>query len=253
MALSPIPSPRAARPIRHWAFFAMAIVIGLACLRLGFWKLDRLAQRRAVNASAQARLDRPAISLPQVLGAAENLEYRRATASGVFDPTHEVYLTSRPQDGIAGVHVVTPLRLADDGPAILVDRGWMADADYRSLAPESWSQDGPTEVSGFLMPSQEEPALAFLADRVPEEGEPPLLAWRALSIPGIGRQIPYPPLNVYLVQESPAPHARAPRPSPELDLSEGPHLGYALQWFAFAAIAWVGAGLWLWRGPRHGS
>jgi surfeit locus 1 family protein len=239
-----------ARPIRRWAFFGLAVLIGLACIRLGFWQLDRLASRQAINASAQAQLDRPQVILPQGLAEAESLDYRRATASGVFDPGHEIYLTSRPQDGIAGVHVVTPLLLAEDGPALLVDRGWLADADYRSLPPESWAMDGPTEVSGFLLPSQGEPALAFLADRIPQAGEPALRDWRALSIPGIRRQIRYPILDVYLMQESAAPHAGAPRPSPELDLSEGSHLGYAVQWFAFAAIALIGAGIWLWRGPR---
>jgi surfeit locus 1 family protein len=228
----------------------MAILIGLACLRLGVWQLDRLAQRRAVNASARAQLDRPTLALPQALAAGESLEYRRATAGGVFDAAHEVYLTSRPLDGVAGVHVVTPLLLGEDGPAVLVDRGWIADADYRALSPKSWSHDDATQVRGFLLPSQGEPTISFLADRVPREGEPPLLEWRALSIEGIAGQIPYPVLDVYLVQEGPAPHAGAPIPSPELDLSEGPHLGYAVQWFAFAAIAWVGAGLWLWRGPR---
>ena len=127
----------------------MAVLIGLACIRLGFWQLDRLAERRGVNASAQAQLDLPAISLPQALAENGDLEYRRATASGVFDAAHEIYLTSRPQDGIAGVHVVTPLLLAEAGPAVLVDRGWIADADYRALSPETWSLEGPAEVSGF--------------------------------------------------------------------------------------------------------
>ena len=253
MALPPTPSPRPARSFRHWVFFGMAVLIGLACIRLGFWQLDRLAERRRANASAQAQLELPPISLPQALAESDDLEYRRATASGVFDASYEIYLTSRPQDGIAGVHVVTPLLLAEAGPAVLVDRGWIADADYRALSPETWSLDGPAEVSGFLLPSQDEPALAFLADRVPEEGEPPLLNWRAVSIEGIREQIPFPILDVYLVQESAAPHAGAPRPSPELDLGEGLHLGYAIQWFAFAAIALAGSGLWLWRGPRAGA
>ena len=252
MASSPTSPDRAARPFRRWAFFGLAILLGLACIRLGFWQLDRLAQRRAVNASARAQLDRPAISLPPALAEGETLEYRHASASGVFDPTHEVYLTSRPQDGIAGVHVITPLMLAQGGPALLIDRGWIQDADYRALAPETWSVDGPTEVSGFLLPSQGEPAFAFLADRVPEAGEPPLRDWRALSIPGIRGQIPYPILDVYLVQESPAPHAGTPRPSPELDLGEGSHLGYAVQWFAFAAIALIGGVVWLRRKPGVG-
>jgi surfeit locus 1 family protein len=250
MTETPSTPARVTRPIRHWAFFALAVVIGLACIRLGFWQLSRLAERRAFNSTARAQLELSAISLPAALKRTEPLAYRRASAAGVFDPTHEVYLTSRPQDGIAGVHVITPLVLAGGGPAVLVDRGWISDTDYRTRSRASWSVGGPTEVSGFLLPSQKEPALAFLADRLPAEGEPARLDWRALSIAGIRRQIPYPILDVFLVQESTAPLPTAPTPSPEMDLSEGPHLGYAFQWFAFATIALVGAGFWLWRGPR---
>jgi surfeit locus 1 family protein len=245
--------PHASRPVRRWAFFGLAVFVALGCIRLGFWQLDRLAERRALNDAARSQLELPAVSLPQDLERGDAFAYRKATALGVFDPSHEVYLTSRSLDGIAGVHVVTPLLLDAGGPALLVDRGWIPDTDYRALTSQSWSVEGPTEVSGFLMPSQTEPALTFLADRVPAEGEPPLLEWRALHIPGIRRQVPYPVLDVYLVQESPAPSAAAPTPAPELDLSEGAHLGYALQWFAFAAIALVGGALWLRRGPRAGG
>ncbi len=48
-------------------------------------------------------------------------------------------------------------------------------------------------------------------------------------------------LPVYLLQ-SPAPEGNVTLPyrsEPEVDLSEGPHLGYALQWFAFAITAGV--------------
>jgi surfeit locus 1 family protein len=163
-----------------------------------------------------------------------------------------VALSSRPQDGIAGVHVVTPLQLAETGPALLVNRGWISDEDHRTRPQESWAVEGTTEVSGFLLPSQSEPSIAWLADKVPAEGEPPLREWRALSIPDLRRQMPYPLLDVYLVQESAAPHPGAPEPAAELDLGEGSHLGYAVQWFAFAAIAIIGGGIWLRRGtsPR---
>jgi surfeit locus 1 family protein len=128
----------------------------------------------------------------------------------------------------------------------------MSEADYRTRSPESWAVSGAVEVGGLLLPSQPEPAIAVLADRVPAEGEPPLREWRALSIEGIRRQIPYPVLGVYLAQESPAPGPAGPQPSAELDLTEGPHLGYAIQWFAFAAIAIVGGLLWLRRAHRPG-
>lgn len=244
---------RAARPVRRWAFFVLAVLVGLACIRLGFWQLDRLAGRRAVNAAIRAELDRPEIALPADLGPAVDLEYRTATARGTYDPSHEVILSNRAQDGIAGVHIVTPLLLEDSGPAVLVDRGWMADSDYRRLPPESWAETGPIAVSGILLPSQPEPAIDFLADRLPSDGEPPLREWRALSIEGIRRQVPYSLLDVYLAQQSAAPRPGSPQPSVELDLSEGPHLGYAIQWFAFALIAIVGGVVWIRRAQGRTS
>jgi surfeit locus 1 family protein len=48
-------------------------------------------------------------------------------------------------------------------------------------------------------------------------------------------------LPVYLL-EAPGPQGNAVLPyriEPEVDLSEGPHMGYALQWFAFAIVAGV--------------
>jgi len=152
-------------------------------------------------------------------------------------------------DGMAGVHVVTPLHLAGSDQTILVERGWIADKVYRTQPPASWSVGGQVEVSGLLLPTQREPSLAFLADRPPGLGEPPLRAWRALSIPGVQAQLPYPVLGVYLMQESPAPSEDAPTPQSELDLGEGSHLGYSIQWFAFAATAFIGGWIWMRRRP----
>ncbi len=42
-----------------------------------------------------------------------------------------------------------------------------------------------------------------------------------------------------LQTQSPAPD-ELPVPAPPPELTEGPHLGYAFQWFAFATIAAVG-------------
>jgi surfeit locus 1 family protein len=237
----------APRLARRWGFFGLAILVGLICIRLGFWQLDRLAERRSANSSIRARLELPELSLSADLAEGSDLAYRTAVARGEFDLTHEMYLTSRARDGIAGLQVITPLLLQDGGPAVLVDRGWISDADYRTGPSDHGTERGQIEVRGVLLPSQPEPAMAFLADRVPAEGGAPRVEWRALSIEGMRRQIPYPILDVYLAQQGPAANPNTPRPSTEIDLSEGPHLGYAIQWFAFAAIALIGGGLWLRR------
>jgi surfeit locus 1 family protein len=57
----------------------------------------------------------------------------------------------------------------------------------------------------------------------------------------IAAQIPYPVLPVY-VQPKPDPNDTTPPIpfQPEVEITEGPHMGYALQWFTFAAILFVG-------------
>jgi surfeit locus 1 family protein len=66
---------------------------------------------------------------------------------------------------------------------------------------------------------------------------------RELDLVTVNSLLPYPVSPLYLVatvQDTTKPVAErvARLPSPTLD--EGPHLSYALQWFAFAAIALIG-------------
>jgi surfeit locus 1 family protein len=76
---------------------------------------------------------------------------------------------------------------------------------------------------------------------IPRPGDPPLKAWNLMNVGGIDKQIPYPILPVY-VQQAPDPAwtGLPLRSLPTLDLSEGPHMGYALQWFGFALLLGIG-------------
>ena len=62
-----------------------------------------------------------------------------------------------------------------------------------------------------------------------------------VNLERIGSQLPYRLLDAY-VQPDPEPSdALPPIPyQPEIELSEGPHLGYAGQWFSFAALLFFG-------------
>jgi surfeit locus 1 family protein len=71
----------------------------------------------------------------------------------------------------------------------------------------------------------------------------------------IAQQTGYPLLPAYLQLRSsdPAQGGAYPEPLPEPTLDEGPHLGYAVQWFLFSAIAMVGYPLILRRRARKGD
>ena len=79
-----------------------------------------------------------------------------------------------------------------------------------------------------------------VADALPANGSK-LEIWSNADLEQIAKQIPYPVLPMY-IQPNPDPNDMEPPipVQPELDLTEGPHMGYALQWFSFAAILFFG-------------
>jgi surfeit locus 1 family protein len=67
----------------------------------------------------------------------------------------------------------------------------------------------------------------------------------------LGRgDLPYSLLPVYVLLQSQQPPQDLPAIVPVPTLDEGPHLSYAIQWFAFATIAVVGGAVLLLRDRR---
>ena len=232
----------------RWAFSVLTVLIGAVCILLGLWQLDRLEERRQRNQSIQARLDEPIVELSAGLDSSQDLTYRRLHARGTFDATHEVMLSNRSYSGQAGVHVITPLKIDGADSAILVDRGWIPASQAGAGERLAFRLEGTLEVSGIGRPSQSEPSIALLADPTAGPDSAPLLQWRFLHLPSIQQQVPYELLPVVLEATETIGEQTLPKPQTEVDLSEGSHLSYAIQWFAFAAISFLGGAAWLLRG-----
>ena len=243
------------RPLfsRKWWWTTLLVIAAAGVMaRLGVWQLDRLAQRRAFNTRVSAQLAQPPLELIGETLAADpalrsgqalvDMEYRSVTVSGTYDFSQQVALRNQVWDaGQAtdriGVHLLTPLVIAGtDQAAIIVDRGWIP---LEQAAPEAWSkfdEPGTVEVKGVIRLSQSRGDFGSVSDPAGD-----LREWNLVNLPRIGEQISRPLLPVY-IQQSPAPPWRALpyRTQPELDLSEGPHFGYAVQWFVFAAMLGIG-------------
>ncbi|MFQ5611032.1 MAG: SURF1 family protein [Anaerolineae bacterium] len=229
---------------RQWWWTTLLVLAAMAVMvRLGFWQLDRLAQRRARNAEIVQQLSLPPLLLSgeALPDAPARLKDRRATARGRFDFSHQVALKLQNWQNRPGIHLVAPLVIDGGDKAVLVDRGWLPEAE---AAAENWSkfdEPGPVEVSGFIQLSQTLPPGREGAG-VAQLKPGPQLAWYRLDIEAIQAQMPYELLPVYLLQ-SPGAGDNAALPyrlEPDFDLSEGPHLGYAIQWYLFALILAAG-------------
>jgi cytochrome oxidase assembly protein ShyY1 len=211
----------------------LAIATIVAFVDLGFWQLrrhdEKVALRDAV-AAAQA-MD------PIPIEAAPAGTYRRVTAVGTFDGSRQTKVL-RSQGGVSGYHVLTPFLLGD-GMAVLVDRGWI------SLDADTPSPFGlPTEIAGTLWPAEQ-------GSGVPESLSP---AVRRID-PEIQQKFAdYEFLGEYLLLTGHRYEATEfPILPEEPEISLGPHMGYAVQWFLFAAVVLVGYPLLLRRVSGAGS
>jgi len=215
--------------------FALAVFVMM--IGLGFWQLARLDERRAANAARVAVLDQNPIT---VTGAGDDpaaLVGRKVRLSGTFLNDESVVLRGRKSDtGVDGVHLLTPLRISGSPRAILVDRGWLPTNQRSPEARAAYAVDREVTVEGIARPA-EIPADSPLAGRdLPLPGETRIDAWLRADVPAIQAQVDA-ELLPFFVEQLPAPgDAALPRPSDPRRLDEGPHLGYALQWFSFAAI-----------------
>ena len=222
-----------ARP-RWIGLTVFAIVIVGVCVRLGMWQLDRLEERREFNARYAAGLDAAPVPIEDLLTEGGALAYRRAIATGRFDTAHEVILYGRTLDGQAGNHLLTPLVLAD-GRAVIVDRGWVPFELDEPPVVEAAPPSGEVEVRGPLFATQPGGAGEVQpgADRV--------TTVRTVDVEAIARDLPYDVVPWFLQLQTQSPPAGdLPLPEPPPELTEGPHLSYTFQWFAFATIAAVG-------------
>lgn len=223
---------------RATAFFTLvALALSAGCIRLGFWQLERLRERRAANALVIGRL-REAPTPLRAIHATSGVRFRRATATGTYDFANEFVLTSRSRNGSPGVHVITPLRFADSDTAVLVNRGWVYAPDGMRIDLTLFHEDTNAVVDGFV----EE----FSAAQGAVSTSSVAKAVRRLDRDSIATRLPYPVGPLILVQQKDSGEFTAVdrgtpvriEPPP---LNEGAHRSYAIQWFGFALVGIAGS------------
>ena len=231
---------------RKWLLATLLVVAGAAlCVRLGIWQLDRLEQRRAFNHQVESMRAMPVLDMNQELPEnISSMEWRVVKVRGKYDFANQVALRNQYYGSEYGYHLLTPLLF--DGQAILVDRGWIP-AEGNST-PRDWQKyDAAEEINihGQIRQGQTKPRFGGVADVVPSDGTR-LEIWANADIERITKQLPYPALPIYIQPDEDENDTEPPIPyQPTIELTEGPHFGYALQWFSFATILLVGYPIYL--------
>ena len=243
---------------RHQAtigLWLLAVLFATACVLLGRWQLNRYQDKHDRAQLVSRNYDSDAVPLSELMPTPDaafdpRLRWRTVRVSGSYDASATRLVRNRPRTGsgsaaVYGYEVVVPLRL-DDGSALLIDRGWLANGtrgDTPGLAPDVVPAPpiGRVEV------------LAHLKEPEPERGRdlPPGQV-ASIAVRDIAAQLGYPVYGAYgvLVRESPSvTPAPAPLDPPVVDGGEGINASYAAQWALFALLG-LGFPLWVARRRR---
>ena len=226
---------------RKWLFATLFVLAGTTlCIRLGIWQLDRLQQRRTFNHQVESMRAMPALDLNQYQpDDISSMEWRAVRMQGKYDFANQVALRNQAYLGQDGYHLLTPLRFNDE--YVLVDRGWISrDGNSTSADWRKYDETRTVDLTGQIRLGQTKPAFGGVADTLPTDGSK-LEIWNNSDLTRISEQLPYPVLPVYIQLDENGDDTQPPIPyQPVLELTEGPHFGYALQWFTFATILFVG-------------
>lgn len=228
--------------MRGRALILLATVLGLGlALRLGWWQLDRAAQKTALLQSQQAQAERAPLSAVE-LAAAQQLAreqlQRRVRLRGHWLDAHTVYLENRPMAGRTGFYVITPLQLTGRSEAVLVQRGWLPrDVRDRERLPELPQQPAEVEIEGRLI---EAPTRLY---QLGEAGGGRIR--QNLDAVAFAQEIRRPLLPLTVLQQGDALAGTDGllRDWPAPDAGVQKHYGYAFQWFALGALI---LGLYVW-------
>ena len=216
--------------------FIATLVLVLLGIALGNWQTRRAAEKTAL----QGRLEQGMAAAPRVLdgGAIDPaaIEFHRVIVTGEFVPNWPVFLDNRPQNGRTGFILLMPFKIAGSNKAVLVARGWLPrnTAEHDRLPPFT-TPAGQVRIEGR--------AVRQLA-RVMQLGTPAPVQPKALvqnhEPAELARASGLDLLPVVLEQTGPAAADEGLQrnwPAPSLDIDR--HKGYAVQWYALAAMAFL--------------
>lgn len=229
---------------KQWWKTTLLVLMAVGVMvRLGIWQLDRLAQRRAFNTMVATNQAKPQLDLQtmEIDSDLTDMEYRSVRVSGVYDHEHQVALRNQVFENQLGVHLLTPLHISGSDQYVIVDRGWVPFEAFTNNRLDQYNEAGLVQVTGVIRLSDEREEI-IPEKRVPANpDENTVVAMKFANLRKIEELSETDVLPIYIQQAPDSRWDRLPRRVlPDLDLTEGPHLGYAIQWFIFAGLLGFG-------------
>ena len=209
----------------------IALLLVIFCLWGSQWQYHRGVDRHARNAVIEERIAQSPIALTSVTGTLADYEWQPVSTSGSFNKEKQILLRNRYNDGKYGYEVLT-LFTSTEKKNFWVDRGWVQAGATATTPPVLTPlPEGEVTINGRLRLDSSLPRGSFFA--LPGKGEGLVSELNAQS------QLNTEKFYIDLLSGSQAsltPEVPAQLP----ELSDGPHMAYALQWIFFGGLVIYG-------------
>ena len=199
---------------------------------LGVWQLNRADEKRQIHAAIEERVQQPPLLYSGQDLDLDDVRYRRVTLRGRYLGDAQLLMDNRTHNGKVGYEVITPLAIADhENWVVLVNRGWVPAGRDRRVLPEVAVPEGLVSIEGRADKPRSRPVIAAEKPETELAGR-----WTWLDLDYFGEVSGLSPAP-FVVLLAPDTQGGLVRDWPDYEAKVGMHIGYAIQWFAFAVIA----------------
>lgn len=219
----------------------LALLLIALCLWASHWQYSRGVARHHRNFLIASHVGLPITTLVAIGGDVSGAEWRKVSVTGKFDPNHQILLRNQYSQGTYGFDLLT-LFTDTSSQTFWVDRGWIAPGQSATASPLlPKTSTAIVAITGRIRLENSLPQGSFFAIN---PGSKNLISkWNAQSRTSNETE------GFYLDLLSDSDSEMTPAVPVELpELTDGPHMAYALQWLFFAGL--VGYGRLLLRRAR---
>ncbi len=221
----------------------ITLVAVLAFCSLGTWQVRRHLWRTADLAEKSARIELPSVEIAEAGKEPDGYAFRRTTIRGRLELSDTILVGPVERGHALGARVFTPLHRegeSADAPRVLVDRGWIPQAETPRFMPTETGEGAVMTVTGLVLP-------LALREAVPGSRAqrrthfPRFSPDRPSLVAKLNGQVPY-RLAAVMVQSVEPESGGLPIGEPARPVSPVDHRGYALLWFtvgALSVMAWI--------------
>ncbi len=214
----------------------ISLLLILILVYLGVWQLFRAHEKKYLYQQLQQRSTERPIQL-KVLQQPSWLTHRYTSVlvGGVFLNQYTILIDNQIYQHEPGYRVLTPVQTPHLDKWVLVDRGWIPMGADRQHLPEIEPIFGVKDIRGLIntIPS----GIVLKDDQVQDFPKWPLVLQKA-DYDLISKQLHHPVYD-FVIQLQSDDLIQYNMPPLDSGLSSNKNIGYALQWFTFALLAFI--------------